>query len=124
MCIGANMQFKNITSSSIRLVEGKLCLELPDEAIMQMKLSVSDTLDFSFDKDYLKLWKSPKREITQDIYEELHSMFKGNEQIISEWLSTPRIQFEERTAIELVDTPEGIKMIRDYIWQLKTGDFS
>ncbi len=118
------MQFKNITSSSIRLVEGKLCLELPDEAIMQMKLSVSDTLDFSFDKDYLKLWKSPKREITQDIYEELHSMFKGNEQIISEWLSTPRIQFEERTAIELVDTPEGIKMIRDYIWQLKTGDFS
>lgn len=118
------MQFKNITSSNIRLVEGKLCLELPDEAIMQMKLSASDTLDFSLDKDYLKLWKSPEREIPQDVYDELNSICKGNEQIISEWLSTPRVQFEGKTAVELVDTPEGIKMIQDYIWQLKTGDFS
>lgn len=118
------MQFKNITRSNTRLVEGKLCLEIPDDAIMQMKLSASDTLDFSLNKNYLKLWKSPKREITQDIYDELSSMFKGNEQIISEWLSTPRIQFEEKAAIELVDTPEGIKMIQNYIWQLKTGDFS
>jgi uncharacterized protein (DUF2384 family) len=38
-------------------------------------------------------------------------MYKGNEQIISAWLSTPRIQFEGKTAIELVDTPEGIKII-------------
>jgi uncharacterized protein (DUF2384 family) len=89
-----------------------------------MKLSASDTLDFSLNKNYLKLWKSPKREITQDIYDELSSMFKGNEQIISEWLSTPRIQFGGKAAIELVDTPEGIKIIQDFIWQLKTGDFS
>jgi hypothetical protein len=118
------MQFKNITRSNIRLVEGKLCLELPDEAIMQMKLSALDSLDFSLGKNYLKLWKSPKREITQDIYDELHSMFKGNEQIISEWLSTPRIQFEGKAANELMDSSEGIKTIQDFIWQLKTGDFS
>ena len=118
------MQFKNITSLSIRLVEGKLCLELPDEAIVRMKLSASDTLDFSLDKNKLKLWKSPKCETPQDVYDELNSMYKGNELIISEWLSTPRIQFEGKAAIELVDTPEGIKIIQDFIWQLKTGDFS
>jgi len=118
------MQFKNITSSSIRLVKGKLYLELPDEAIMQMKLSVSDTLDFSFDKYYLKLWKSPEREIPQDVYDELNSMYKGNKQLISEWLSTPRIQFEGKAAIDIVHSPEGIKLIQDFIWQLKTGDFS
>ncbi len=89
-----------------------------------MKLSASATLDFSLDKDYLKLWKSPEREIPQDVYDELNSMYKGNEQIISEWLITPRIQFEEKAAIDLVHTPEGIKVIQDFIWQLKTGDFS
>lgn len=99
-------------------------IERPDEAIMNMKLSDSDNLDSLLDKKKLKLWKSSKHEIPQDVYDELNSMFNGNEQIISEWLSTPRIQFEGKAAIALVDTSEGIKEILDFIWLLKTGDFS
>ena len=118
------MQFKRISRTNIRLIEGKLCLEVPHEAIMKMRLSDSDTLDFSLDKNNLKLWKSPKHEIPQNIYDELNLMFKSNEQIISEWLSTPRSQFDGRTALALIDTPQGIEKIQNFIWQLKTGDFS
>jgi len=118
------MQFNNISRASLLLVKGKLCLELPGKVITQMELSASDTLDFSLDKSKLKLWKSPKHEVPQEIYDELNSMFKGNDQVTSEWLSTSRIQFEGKAAIDLVDTPEGIKVIQDFIWQLKTGDFS
>lgn len=118
------MQFKNVTKTKLLLIEGKLCLELPDEMIVQMELSASDTLDCSLDKSKLTLWKSPKHKVPQDIYDELNTMFKGNEQVISEWLSTPRTQFDGEAAIELVNTPDGIRVIQDFIWQLKTGDFS
>jgi len=118
------MQFNNISRASLLLVKGKLCLELPGEVITKMELSDSDTVDFSLYETTLKLWKSPKQDVPQDILDELDSMFKGNEQIISDWLCTPRINFEGKAATELVDTPEGIKLIQDFIWQLKTGDFS
>jgi len=122
--LGATMQFKNITRASLLLVEGKLCLELPDEIIKQLDISASDFLDMALDKNKLRLWKSPKKDVPQNIYDELNAMFKGNEQVISEWLCTPRVHFGGKTAIDLVDTPEGIKVIQDFIWQLKTGDFS
>lgn len=118
------MQFKNITRANIRLVEGKLCLELPEEIIKQLDISASDCLDIALDKNKLRLWKSKKKDVPQQIYDELNAMFKGNEEVISQWLCIPRIHFEGRAAIDLVDTPEGIKIIQDFIWQLKTGDFS
>jgi hypothetical protein len=118
------MQFNKIISASVRLVEGKLYLELPDQIIKQLEIAASDSLDIAFDKDKLSLWKSPKQAVPRHIYDELNAMFKGNEQLVSKWLCRPRVQFEGKSAIALVDTPGGTKILQDYIWQLKTGDFS
>jgi hypothetical protein len=118
------MQLKNVTKASVILVEGKFCLELPDEAIIQMELSASDTFDFSLDKNNLKLWKSPKKGVPQEVYDELSEMYAGNEQVISSWLCTPRIHFEGKAAIDLLDTPDDIKAVKEFIWQLKTGELS
>ncbi len=41
---------------------------------------------------------------------------------MSKRLSTPRADFEGKAAIELIETSEGIKVIENSIWQLKTGD--
>ena len=60
----------------------------------------------------------------RSIYDKLNAMFKGNEQLVSKWLYQPRIQFEGKSAVELFETPGGTKVIQDFIWQLKTGDFS
>lgn len=118
------MQFNNIISASVRLFDGKLDLELPEQIIKQLDISVSDCLAIDLDKDKLRLWKSPQKDVPQHIYDEHNGMFKGNEQLVSEWLCRPRVQFEGKSAIALVDTPGGIKIIQDFIWQLKTGDFS
>jgi hypothetical protein len=118
------MQFKNTTRAKVITVEGKLCIQLTDELIKQLNLSALDSLDIALDKGQIKLWKSPKKTIPENLYDELYELFDGNEQIISEWLCTPKAHFEGKTAIELVDTLEGIKVIEDFIWQLKTGDFS
>lgn len=124
LVFGATMQFHNISSANLLLVHGKLCLELPDEVITKMQLSESDSVDFSLKETTLKVWKSPRQAVPQDILDELDTLFKSNEQIISQWLCTPRANFEGKAAIELVNTPEGIKLIQDFIWQLKIGDFS
>jgi uncharacterized protein (DUF2384 family) len=118
------MQFKNTTKVKVIDVEGKLCIQLPDELIKHMNISALDSLDITLDKRKIKLRKSQKKEIPQKIHDGLFKLFKGNEQMISEWLSTPKVDFEGKTAIELIDTPEGIKVIEDFIWRLKTGDFS
>lgn len=118
------MQFKNTTKAKAVLVEGKLYLELPKELVTHMNISESDSFDISFNKDKLKLWKSPPKEAPQEIYDELKAIFKGDEQVISEWLITPRTHFEGKAAIELVDTKENIALIQEFITILKTGDFS
>ncbi|UUO25661.1 DUF2384 domain-containing protein [Colwellia sp. M166] len=43
---------------------------------------------------------------------------------MSTWLCSPRIDFDGKTAIELVDTLEGIQVIDNFFLRLKTGDFS
>lgn len=118
------MQFKNITRANIVAVEGKLFLELPDELIKHLNISVLDSLDVALDEGQIRLWKSVEKEIPQKIYDELNKLFKGNEQAVSKWLSTPRVEFEGKAAVELIDTSEGTKVIEDFIWRLKTGDFS
>jgi antitoxin component of MazEF toxin-antitoxin module len=118
------MQFRNTTRAKVITVEGKLCIQLPDELINQLNLSDSDSLDVALDKGKVRLWKSPTREIPPKVYDELYKLFKGNEQIISEWLCTPRVDFEGKTAMELIDTPEGIKVVEGFVYRLKTGDLS
>jgi hypothetical protein len=118
------MQFKNITRTNVRLVEGKLCIELPDEIIKQLDISASDFLDIALDNNKIILWKFPKKVVPLEIYNELGALYGGNEQVISSWLCTPRIQFKGKAAIELVDSPENIEIVREFIWQLKTGDLS
>lgn len=117
------MQFKNVTRANIVLVEGKLCLELPDELVKHLNLSISNSLDVALGKQKIVLWKSLEREIPQDIYDELYKLFKGNEPVISEWLSMPRIDFEGKTAMELIDSAEGIQLIKTGLLRLKSGDF-
>jgi hypothetical protein len=118
------MSFNNIISASVRLLDGKFYLELPDQIIKQLNISASDCLDIAFDKDKLRLWKSQKKDVPQHIYDELNAMFKGNEQLVSKWLCQPRVNFEGKSAIDLVETPGGIKIIQDFIRQLRMGDFS
>jgi hypothetical protein len=118
------MQFKNTTRAKVVTVEGKLCIQLPDELINQLNLLALDSLDITIDKGKVRLWKSPTKEIPQNVYDELYKLFKGNEQTISEWLCTPRVDFEGKTAMEVIDTPTGIKVVEDFIYRFKTGDLS
>jgi hypothetical protein len=118
------MQFRNITRAKVVLVEGEFYLELPRKLLTHMNISESDSFDISFNKDKFTLWKSPPNEVPQEIYDELKAMFKDDEQIVSEWLATPRVNFNGKAAIDLIDTQENIELIQEFIKTLKTGDFS
>jgi len=42
-----------------------------------MELSYSNTVDFTLEKTTLKLWKSPKQDVPQDILDELKAMSRS-----------------------------------------------
>ncbi len=71
------MQFKRVTRANIVSVEGKLCLELPNELISHMGIFSSDSLDIALGSWNIMLWKSPETEIPQTYRMSSISYLKG-----------------------------------------------
>jgi uncharacterized protein (DUF2384 family) len=69
-------------------------------------------------------WKSSEVDIPEVLYNELFTLYKGDETVISDWLCTPKTFLESKAPIDLLDTQLGLESILDFIHRLKTGDLS
>jgi hypothetical protein len=65
-------------------------------------------------------------EKSEAILDELIELFQGEEKVIHSWLNSPRLEFGNKTAFEIMkgNNPELKALIGEYIYTVKTGDFS
>jgi hypothetical protein len=65
-------------------------------------------------------------EKSEAILDELIELFQGEEEVIHSWLNSPRLEFGNKTAFEIMKegNPTSKVLIGEYIYTLKTGDFS
>jgi hypothetical protein len=60
-------------------------------------------------------------EKSEAILDELIELFSGEEKVIHSWLNSPRLEFENKTAFELMkeSNPASKALIEEYIYKLK-----
>ena len=124
MYMEKNMKLKQLKSINIKSIDDKLFLEFPDEVIKDLSISELDAFAFTIEHEKIVLYKSPEIDIPDILYNELLTLYKGNEAIIYDWLHTPKPFLESKAPIEILETKLGLESILDLINRLKTSDFS
>jgi hypothetical protein len=119
-----NMKLKQLKKISIKRIDDKLFLELPDEVLKDLSITELDTFAFTIEHEKIVLYKSLEVDIPDILYNELITLYKGNEAIIYDWLHTPKLLLENKAPIEILNTKLGLEYILDLINRLKTGDLS
>jgi hypothetical protein len=118
------MKLTNITTSNVKKVEDSLYLELPNNVISELSICESDTFIVTVSKGKVQLIKSSNTDIPEVLYNELSSLFKGDEEVIAQWLQTPKALLENKAPIEFLNSERGIETILDILNRLKSGDLS
>lgn len=122
-----NCEDKNInitrTFSMIIEREGRMFLDI-SEMDNELKLSANAVVSYSFIENSICITEYGLEPAGEEILIELIELFQGEEHIIQRWLATPREHFGGKTALDIINNVEGQSLINDFIYRLKTGDFS
>jgi uncharacterized protein (DUF2384 family) len=62
--------------------------------------------------------------IDRNIRARLLQLFEGDRQMAEEWLTTPKIVFNNGTPLDVLDTPQGHHKVLEVISRIELGDFS
>ncbi|MEZ8798665.1 antitoxin Xre/MbcA/ParS toxin-binding domain-containing protein [Vibrio cyclitrophicus 1F53] len=54
----------------------------------------------------------------------LLKLFDGNRQMVEEWLTTPKVVFNNETPLDVLDTPQGYHKVLEVINRIELGDLS
>lgn len=119
-----DMKLKQLNKASVKNIDNRLFLELPDRVIKDLSISDSDHFIVTIRKETMILHKSLEIDIPEVIYSELSGLFKGNDEIISKWLQTPKAFLVNEAPIDMLNTERGIASILDLIHRIQTGDLS
>lgn len=117
------MKLTDIITGNVKKVEDSLYLELPNNVINELSICESDTFTITVSKGQMQLMKYSNTDIPEVLYNELSSLFKGDEEVIAQWLQTPKALLENKAPIEFLNSERGIETILDLINRLRTGDF-
>ncbi|KGJ87330.1 MbcA/ParS/Xre antitoxin family protein [Colwellia psychrerythraea] len=63
-------------------------------------------------------------EIPQQVIDELMNLFKGNEDMVEDWLIRPKVSLDGVSPLLLLGSVEGINEVLGMLERMKTGDFS
>jgi antitoxin component of MazEF toxin-antitoxin module len=113
-----------MTSTSVKKLGNKLCLELPDSITNQFNISENDHIQFSIAKNSIVISKSINTEIPEIVLSALSTLLKSDNEKIAQWLNTPKPTLNNKAPMELISTDKGIDKVLDLIEQIQTGDFS
>ncbi|WP_264875398.1 MbcA/ParS/Xre antitoxin family protein [Vibrio agarivorans] len=62
--------------------------------------------------------------IDKNIRARLLRLFGGDKQMAEEWLTTPKVVFNNETPLNVLDTPQGYQKVMEVINRIEFGDFS
>ncbi|CDU08789.1 MbcA/ParS/Xre antitoxin family protein [Vibrio coralliirubri] len=62
--------------------------------------------------------------IDKNIRVRLLQLFGGDRQMAEDWLTTPKVVFNNDTPLNVLDTPHGYYKVLDIISRIDLGDFS
>jgi regulator of sigma D len=119
-----NMKLIKLKKAKIVKIDKQLLLEFSGEVIKYLSTSDLDSLSFTIEKGTIIVWKQFEIDIPEVIYSELSDLFKGNDEIISKWLQTPKAFLVNEAPIDMLKTERDIAAILDLINRIKTGDLS
>ncbi len=118
------MKLKQLKKAKLIKIDKQVFLEFSGQLIKNLSTSDLDSLSFTIENGEINVWKPFEIDIPKVIYSELSDLFKGNDEIISKWLQTPKALLENKAPIELLNTEGDIESILDIINRIKTGDLS
>ena len=119
-----NMKLKQLKKAKLIKIDKQVFLEFSGELIKNLSTSDLDSLSFTIENGEINVWKPFEIDIPEIIYIEFSELFKGNDEIISKWLQTPKAFLVDEAPIDLLNTDRGIASILDLINRIKTGDLS
>ncbi|MEZ9319422.1 antitoxin Xre/MbcA/ParS toxin-binding domain-containing protein [Vibrio sp. 10N.286.51.E5] len=62
--------------------------------------------------------------IDENIRVRLLKLFEGDTQMAEEWLTTPKVVFNNETPLDVLDTPHGHHKVLEVISRIELGDLS
>ena len=95
-----------------------VCIATVFLSIIEIPL-VSWVIYMSHTKELHRLLENHK-----DLYEELMSLFKYNEEQALKWLSKTKAPLCDVTPLSLIGNKKGKEKVMDMIYQIQTGDMS
>ncbi len=116
----------HLTNVSAMIIEqqGRVFLDIT-KVSNALNLSANTVVNYKIENDVMCLRGAEFDNISEAILDELIELFRGDEHIIHRWLVTPREYFKNKSAFEVMtDNSGGKALIKDYIYKIKTGDFS
>ncbi|MGK0270074.1 MAG: hypothetical protein ACI88H_000709 [Cocleimonas sp.] len=119
-----NMKLQQLNKVNVKKIDDKLFLELPDEVINRLSITDADSFIITLTRGNMMLHKSPDIDIPEVVYSQLFTLFKGNDEMIAEWIHAPKAFLANKAPIEMLNSDRGINSILDLIYRLRTGDFS
>lgn len=118
------MKLNQFKKANVQKIDNKLFLELPKGIVKSLNISDSDTFIVTLKQGAMILRKSSELDIPEALYNELTALFNGNEDVIAQWLYTPKAFLENKAPIDMLETSQGLESVLDMICRIKTGDVS
>jgi len=118
------MNERLIKTTQIKKIENKLYLELSDELLEYLDIKNKDGFIVIFNLNSATILKATGKDIPIHIESALLKLFNHNANAIIKWLYTPKSPLEGAIPVELLDSPDGCKIVLDLIKRIEQGDFS
>jgi len=103
--------------------EGRMFLEITDHS-KELNLFENSFLNYSIVNGAICIEEYKIDDNAEKILNEIIEIFEGHENTINKFLMSKRPFFGYKNALSILNTGEGQNLIKDYIFRLKTGDFS
>lgn len=113
-----------LKTNNLKIINSKPYIEIHCDVINDLSSNDFDNLAYTLREGKIVIWKPSELDIPEVIYNELFTLFKGNEDVISRWLDTPKPFLVNKSPIEILETEKGLESILDLINRLKKGDLS
>ena len=119
-----NMKLEQLKRVSIKKVKSKQFMESVGEEIKEMTDSDLDSFTFTIENGEIVTWKPSEIDVPEVIYHDLLELFKGNDEVITNWLKTPKSFLQGKAPAEILGSGAGLVQVLDLIERIKTGDVS